>query len=153
MDKKGASMGIIYAEQIEYMSVEQMQKIHEDEIKIINEIDKLAFEYERGTIEQDELENKLDEYIEHVKAHFANEERLMQEYNFPSYEMHKLAHDMFLMDLQYATRQWKEFGDIKKIINFVAKTPEWIVMHVKSVDAPTADYLARKMENNNSKSL
>ena len=74
----------------------------------------------------------------------------MQEYNFPSYEMHKLAHDMFLMDLQYATRQWKEFGDIKKIINFVAKTPEWIVMHVKSVDAPTADYLARKMENNNS---
>ena len=150
MDKKGAFMGLIYAEQVEYMSVEEMQKTHEDEIKIINEIDKLAFEYERGTVEQEELENKLDEYIEHVKAHFANEERLMQEYNFPSYEMHKLAHDMFLMDLQYATRQWKEFGDIHKIINFVAKTPEWIVMHVRSVDAPTADYLARKMEDNHS---
>ena len=147
-------MGIIYAEQVEYMSVEQMQKTHEDEIKIINEIDKLAFEYERGTIiEKDELENKLDEYIDHVKAHFANEERLMQEYNFPSYEMHKLAHDMFLMDLQYATRQWKEFGDINKIINFVAKTPEWIVMHVNSVDAPTADYIARKMENDTLKSI
>jgi hemerythrin len=143
-------MGIIYAEQVEYMSVDEMQKTHEDEIKIINEIDKLAIGYERGTIEKEELENKLDEYIEHVKAHFANEERLMQEYDFPSYEMHKLAHDMFLMDLQYATRQWKEFGDIHKIINFVAKTPEWIVMHVRSVDAPTADYLARKMEDNHS---
>jgi hemerythrin len=146
-------MGLIYVEQLEYMSVEQMQKTHEDEIKIINEIDKLALGYERGTIEKDELENKLDEYIAHVKEHFANEERLMQEYNFPSYEMHKLAHDMFLTDLQYATRQWKEFGDIKKILNFIAKTPEWIVMHVNSVDAPTADYLARKMENNNSTSL
>ena len=146
-------MGIIYAEQVEYMSVEQMQKTHEDEIKIINEIEKLAYEYERGTIEKNELGKKLDEYIEHVKGHFASEERLMQEYNFPSYEMHKLAHDMFLMDLQYATKQWKEFGDIKKIINFVFKTPEWIVMHVNSVDAPTADYLARKMVNNNSKSI
>jgi len=146
-------MGIIYAEQVEYMSVEQMQKTHEDEIKIINEIEKLAYEYERNTGEKDKLENKLDEYIEHVKEHFASEERLMQEYSFPSYEMHKLAHDMFLMDLQYATKQWKEFGDIKKIINFIFKTPEWIVMHVNSVDAPTADYLARKMVNNNSKSI
>ena len=142
-------MGLIYAEQVEYMSVEEMQKTHEDEIKIINEIDKLALGYERGTIELDELENKLDEYIAHVQAHFANEERLMQEYDFPAYEMHKMAHDMFLTDLQYATRQWKEFGNIKKILNFIAKTPEWIVMHVNSVDAPTADYLARKMEKSN----
>jgi hemerythrin len=142
-------MGLIYAEQVEYMSVEEMQKTHEDEIKIINEIDKLALGYERGTIELDELENKLDEYIAHVQAHFANEERLMQEYDFPAYEMHKMAHDMFLTDLQYATRQWKEFGNIKKILNFIAKTPEWIVMHVNSVDAPTADYLASKMEKSN----
>jgi len=141
-------MGIIYAEQLEYMSVDEMQQTHEDEIKIINAIDKLAYECEKDKTKQAELEKKLDEYIEHVKMHFSNEEKLMQEYDFPSYEMHKMAHDMFLMDLQYATKQWKEFGDINKIINFVRKTPEWIVMHLKSVDAPTADYIARKMGNN-----
>lgn len=146
-------MGLIYAEQVEYMSVDEMQQTHEDEIKIINEIDKLAIGYEMGTTSLDELENKLDAYIEHVKAHFKNEERLMKEYGFPSYEMHKMAHDMFLMDLQYATKRWKEFGDIKRMINFVAKTPEWIVMHVNSVDAPTADYIARKIENENSKGI
>ncbi len=139
-------MGIIYAEQVEYMSVDQMQQTHEDEIKIINAIDKLAYDCERGEDKSAELEERLDEYIEHVKMHFSNEEKLMQQYDFPSYEMHKMAHDMFLADLQYATRQWKEFGDINKIINFVRKTPEWIVMHVNSVDAPTADYLVRKME-------
>ncbi len=146
-------MGIIYAEQVGYMSVDQMQKTHEDEIKIINEIEKLVFGCEKGTANQDELENKLDEYIAHVKEHFRNEERLMQEYDFPSFEMHKMAHDMFLMDLQYATKQWKEFGDINKIINFVFKTPEWIVMHVNSVDGPTADYIARKIEKNNSENI
>ena len=139
-------MGLIYIEQVEYMSVEQMQQTHEDEIQILNEIDKLAMLLERGEATLDELENKLNEYIEHVKEHFSNEERLMKEYGFPSYEMHKMAHDMFLIDLQYATKQWKEYGDIKKIINFVRKTPEWIVMHVNSVDAPTADFLARKMD-------
>jgi hemerythrin len=138
-------MGLIYAEQVEYMSVDEMQETHENEIKILNAIEKLAIGYERGTVERAELESRLDEYIDHVKAHFANEERLMQQYGFPSYEMHKMAHDMFLMDLQYATRQWKEFGDIKKIVTFVYKTPEWIVMHVNSVDAPTADYLASKI--------
>ncbi len=139
-------MGIIYAEQVEYMSVDQMQQTHEDEIKIINVIDKLAYECERGEDKHAELEERLNEYIEHVKMHFANEEKLMQEYDFPSYEMHKMAHDMFLADLRYATKQWKEFGDINKVINFVRKTPEWIVMHVNSVDAPTADFIARKIE-------
>jgi len=28
-------MGLIYAEQVEYMSVDQMQQTHEDEIKIL----------------------------------------------------------------------------------------------------------------------
>lgn len=139
-------MGLIYAEQVEYMSLDEMQETHENEIKILNEIEKLVMKYERDNSVLAELEGKLDEYVAHVKKHFANEERLMEEYDFPSFDMHKLAHDMFLMDLAYATRQWKEFGDIKKIINFVFKTPEWIVMHVRSVDGPTADYIARKME-------
>lgn len=139
-------MALIYVEQVEEMSVEQMQQTHENEIKILNEIEKLAFGFDRKTVELSVLEKKLDEYIEHVKKHFVNEERLMQEYDFPSYDMHKTAHDMFLLDLESAVRQWKKFGDIKKIINFVYKTPEWIVLHVNSVDAPTADYLARKIE-------
>lgn len=140
-------MALIYIEQVEDMSVEQMQQTHENEIKILNEIEKLAFGFDRKTVELSELEKKLDEYIDHVQNHFANEERLMEEYDFPSFEMHKTAHDMFLLDLASATRQWKKFGDIKKIINFVYKTPEWILMHVNSVDAPTANYLARKMES------
>ena len=139
-------MGMIYIEQVEYMSVEQMQQTHEDEIEILNTIDKLAINHSRGESTLEELEAKLDEYIAHVNQHFANEEQLMEQYNFPSFEMHKMAHDMFLADLNYSVRAWKEFGDIKKIINFVRKTPEWIVMHVNSVDAPTADFLAVKIE-------
>ena len=113
-------MALLYAEQVEYLDVEEMQETHEDEIKILNEIEKLATKYSMDKSNLSELEAKLDEYIAHVKEHFANEERLMKKYKFPSYEMHKMAHDMFLIDINSAIRQWKEYGDIKKIINFVS---------------------------------
>jgi hemerythrin len=139
-------MGLLYPEQVEYVDVEEMQKTHEDEIAIINEIEKLATHYAKDASKQGELEAKLNEYSEHVKAHFANEERLMEKYGFYAYEMHKMAHDMFLIDLNYVTKQWKEYGDTDKIINFIYKSPEWIVMHINSMDAATAKHIAQKME-------
>ena len=139
-------MALVYIEQLEDMSVEQMQKTHENEIEILNTIDNLAISYDRGEATEDELVEKIDAYIEHVHAHFANEERLMQKYDFPSYDMHKTAHDMFLEELQHAIKYWKRYEDINKITNFIRRAPEWIVLHVNTVDAPTANYLAKKME-------
>ena len=138
-------MALVYIEQVEHLDVEEMQETHEEEIKLLNEVEKLAIRYQMDKSNLTELETKLEEYIEHVKVHFANEERLMQKYDFPSYDMHKTAHDMFLDDAGYAIQQWKNFGDIKKIINFIFKSPEWIVLHINTVDVPTSAYLAKKM--------
>ena len=140
-------MALLYAETVEHLDVEQMQKTHEDEIAIINEIDKLATIYSMNKTQENlhALEIKLKEYLGHVKEHFANEERLMNKYSFPNYEMHKMAHDMFLQDIGITIKQWEKFGDIEKVINFIRKSPEWIVMHINTVDAPTSLYLSHKM--------
>jgi hemerythrin len=143
-------MALIYAEQVEYMSVEQMQETHENEIAILNDIDRLAIYLDQGKATQEELEAKINEYLEHVHAHFANEEKLMLKYNFPSYDMHKTSHDTFLDELQHAVKYWKRYDDNNKILNFIRKTPEWILLHVNTVDAPTANYLAQKMESDKS---
>jgi hemerythrin len=138
-------MGIIYAEQVEYMSLDQMQETHESEIQLINDVDKLATAVEMGRGNIEELEKKLDEYIAHVKEHFEKEEELMEKYDFHAYEMHAMAHEMFIMDMNYATMLWKQHGDINKIVTFVRKVPEWLIMHVNTVDAPTAEFLARRI--------
>ena len=140
-------MALLYAETVEHLDVEQMQKTHEDEIAIINEIDKLATIYSMNKMQENlhALEIKLKEYLGHVKEHFTNEERLMNKYSFPNYEMHKMAHDMFLMDISLAIKQWKHSGNIDKIIRFIRNSPEWIVMHINTVDAPTSIYLSREM--------
>lgn len=140
-------MALLYPEQVEDMDVEEMQETHDEEIAILNEVDKLAIFYGMDKTEEKlaALEAKLDEYLDHVKKHFANEERLMKKYDFPAYEMHKMAHDMFLTDISIAIKQWKHSGDIDKVIRFIRNSPEWIVMHINTVDAPTSAYLAQKM--------
>ena len=142
-------MALVYIEQVEEMSLDEMQQTHEDEIKILNDIDKLAIFHDRGEASLEDLVSKIDEYIAHVKVHFANEEKLMRKYDFPSYDMHKTAHDMFILDLEYAIDQWKRYDDVTKITNFIRRTPEWIVLHVNSVDAPTSAFLAKKVAEDN----
>ena len=140
-------MALVYIEQLEDMDVEQMQETHENEIKLLNEIDNLAISYDRGEATLEELETRIDEYIEHVQKHFANEEALMQKYDFPSYDMHKMAHDMFLEELNSAVKNWKNYKKVSKITDFLRRAPEWIVLHVNTVDYPTANYLAKKMKS------
>jgi len=144
-------MALLYAESVEHLDVDEMQETHEDEIKILNDIDKLATYYGMDKSEEKlkALEEKIEEYLAHVKVHFANEERLMKKYDFPNYEMHKMAHDMFLMDIGITIKQWKKFGDINKVTNFIRKSPEWIVLHINTVDAPTSAYIAHKMAEEN----
>ena len=68
----------------------------------------------------------------------------MQKHDFPEFEMHKLAHDAFLADRNLTYRSFKE-GDIERMIRFLFGVPEWLVMHVNTVDVPTATFLAQKM--------
>jgi hypothetical protein len=49
------------------------------------------------------------------------------------------------MDLDITIKQWKSFGNIEKVTNFIRKSPEWIVMHINSVDVPTSAYIMHKI--------
>lgn len=137
-------MGIISIEHVDKMSLQQMQQTHEREINILNEIDQLAKEVQNDDEYLDDLENKIIQYIFHVKDHFKSEEDLMQEHGDPTYEQHKLAHDMFLADINYAKMIWDKSGDLDKILSVVRKAPEWLVSHVNTVDKPTAEFIALK---------
>lgn len=138
-------MAIIHPQQLYTMGIDKIQETHENEINMLNEISTLATKYQIGNLDLEDLESKIDEYIEHVKKHFQTEEDLMKEHNYPSYEMHKMAHDMFLSDLNYATMIWKKNNDLEKIIVFIRKTPEWLISHVNTVDKPTDDYISNKL--------
>jgi len=142
-------MAIMSINQVNYVELDQMQKIHEDEINLINEIDEIATACVRGDGDLDLLVEKLEAYVIHVKEHFEYEEELMEEHDFISYDLHKMAHDMFYADLMYATKHWKQNGDLNKIVAFIRKSPEWLESHIETVDAPTAEFLVKKISESN----
>ena len=144
-NSKVIDMALINIEQLGYVEVEEMQKIHENEINLINAIDALATECVAGEDKIDALVEKIETYIQHVREHFDYEEELMEEHDFFSADLHAMAHQMFLADLMYAAKHFRENGDLNKIVAFVRKSPEWLESHIETLDVPTAEFLAKKL--------
>jgi len=141
-------MPLLTIDQVHHIAVDEMQHTHEEEISMLNEINALATIYENDKTKHEELENKLDEYIKHVKVHFANEERLMRLYQFPPYQMHKAEHDRVLHELNDVLIRWKQHGEIDAIIVYLRQSVEWIINHISTMDNMTAMFISQQMNKN-----
>jgi hemerythrin len=141
-------MALLTIDQVPRIAVDEMQHTHEEEISMLNEIDALAMIYEHDKTKQDVLENRLDAYIAHVKAHFANEERLMRLYAFPPYQMHKAEHDRVLHELNSTVIRWKQQGEIDAIITYLRQSVDWIINHINTMDNITAMFISQQTYKN-----
>jgi hemerythrin len=141
-------MPLLAIDQVHHVAVNEMQHTHEEEISMLNEIDALATMYENDKTKYEALEEKLEAYIQHVKDHFANEERLMRLYAFPPYQMHKAEHDRVLHQLNGVLIRWKQHGEIDAIIAYLRQSVEWIINHIHTMDNMTAMFISQQMNKN-----
>ena len=139
-------MALLTIDQVHHVAVDEMQHTHEEEISMLNEIDALATIYENDKTKQKALEAKLEAYIQHVKDHFANEERLMRLYEFPPYPMHKAEHDRVLHELNNFVIRWKQHGEIGAIIAYLRQSVDWIINHIHTMDNMTAMFISQQTQ-------
>ncbi len=137
-------MPLLTIDQVQRIAIDEMQHTHEEEISMLNEIDGLATLYEKDKTKLQELEEKLEAYIQHVKDHFANEERLMRLYAFPPYLMHKAEHDRVLQELNGVLIRWKQHGEINAIISYLRQSVHWIINHISTMDHMTAMFISQQ---------
>jgi len=140
-------MALLTINQVQSVCVDEMQHTHEEEIRMLNDIDELAIMYENDETKHEALEEKLEAYITHVKDHFTNEERLMRLYAFPPYQIHKAEHDRVLHELNSAVIRWKQHGQIDAIIAYLRQSVDWIINHIGTMDHMTAMFIAQKTKN------
>ena len=140
-------MALLIIDQVYHVAVDEMQHTHEEEISMLNEIDALATMYKNDNTKHEELENKLEAYIQHVKDHFANEERLMRLYAFPPYQMHKAEHDRVLNELNHFVIRWKQHGELDAIIAYLRQSVDWIINHINTMDNMTAMFISQQTQN------
>jgi len=95
-----------------------------------------------------ELERTIDFLLVYTVKHFADEEALQKEYDYPDYPRHKQLHEEFKVVAIGLAEQLQQDGYSEALTAEVhSHIGEWLVNHIKGDDLLMALYIKSK-ENN-----
>ncbi len=94
------------------------------------------------TTAADNLPNLLAGFVEHTRAHFAEEERQMTVAGFPAFPVHKAEHDAVLADMANRIAQWHVDRNHGSLVAWLDQpVGEWFINHVRTMDFVTAGFI------------
>jgi hemerythrin len=132
---------LIADKDIQHVSNDMMNILHEEEIRIINEFHDAVLAKESDKI--DEL-FKVVQFD--VEDHFSTEEAMMEESNFYAMQMHKSEHDTMRKKLAQLQASWESNREPEEIQRFLEdEFKHWLVLHVARWDSETALHLGDSM--------
>jgi hemerythrin len=82
----------------------------------------------------------LNRLIRYTKVHFAYEEHLMQQYDYPAYASHKREHDA-LTERVIAFQADFEGGKVAMTIQLLQFLQVWLEHHIKEADTAYRPYI------------
>jgi len=95
--------------------------------------------------DRDGVLSALDALREEVIVHFASEDALMETHAYPERSAHRASHGLFQEDLERLRGDLRTHGlDESTGEAILRRVPEWFDFHVRTNDAPLAQYLARR---------
>ena len=90
---------------------------------------------------KEKIETAMGFLSEYAVKHFASEEALMRESDYPAYEQHKVQHEGFVKEVVAFVSRFKQEGDTisisETINNFVVA---WLKGHIMGSDKAMADH-------------
>jgi len=85
--------------------------------------------------------------LEYTVKHFADEETLQQEHDYPDYAVHKQQHDEFRSVAQAMAIKMDRDGPTDEFVNHVCVTVgRWVMNHIKRHDLKMVEYIRKKDE-------
>ena len=121
------------------VKVKQFDDQHKKLVDLVNKLHD-SMKEGKGAAGAKEVLNSL---ITYTQTHFADEERLMKQHGYPSYEQHKKEHNQLVMKV----------SDIKKLIDegkmlisheLMVFLKEWLVKHIQGEDKKYGPFLNGK---------
>ncbi len=129
--------------EIPRVALERMNRVHEEEIKILNQLYEAIEEFQEGTGSLEEIDRKFEEFFQDVLKHFSSEQEMMEQYNFFAYPMHRGEHDMVLGQLHSLKKKWEKEKNPELIKSYIEKEfLPWLMNHIQTMDTVTAHFLS-----------
>lgn len=95
---------------------------------------------------QEEIFTTLDFLAAYTVKHFADEEKLQVDYDYPDYLVHKRYHDEFKGVVGGMTKQIREEGPTETLIGQVTVAiGDWLLNHIKGDDFRMAAYIKARI--------
>jgi hemerythrin len=96
-------------------------------------------------VSKEETQRTMDLLEEYIIKHFADEEKLQKQSNYPEYESHKKMHELYIGEFQKLKKEFADNGhSLKFTMDLNNSLINWIVKHIKSADVELGRYLKNK---------
>ncbi len=90
-----------------------------------------------------ELEKTIVFLDNYVKEHFAHEEELQRQYNYPQYEKHREWHKAYISQIEAIRNSFAVDGQTVSMVSEVNKKTAILIAHIRNVDSKLAEYIRK----------
>ena len=133
-------MELINLEDVIHLDIPDIDSQHESLIGLINLLHETMLQGSDKTAAE-----LLSQLLEHTRSHFAYEEHLMSQYNYPGYEAHKSEHNRLMQHLAQLAEGYKN-GELLLSFAVVLELKGWAVVHIEKSDKPLGIFLNNQKE-------
>jgi hemerythrin len=130
------SMALIKPEDYLRLEIPEIDSQHDTLIRLINLLHEAMLQG-AGKPALDEL---LSQLLEHTQTHFAFEEELMSQHNYPGYAAHTSEHNRLLQHLVDLAELYKS-GELLLSFAIAIELKGWAVVHIEKSDKPLGTFL------------
>jgi hemerythrin len=118
------------------LKFDSMDELHQEFLDIYNSV---------NVLDINSFKEKLTVLLAHSKKHFAQEEALMDEFNYLTQKEHKEEHNKVLAEMQYFLNlSISAFGQKMLKAYYLEKIPSWFDLHLMSMDSDLVYFLNTK---------
>ena len=120
------------------LGIRKIDEEHAIFLKILNSLED-AVAHGR---ENQEVGKAIDDLILYAYNHFAGEEKLLRDYEYPDYERHIKIHEAATGKiLELANTHQENSGNARQLVLVLT---EWLINHIQGTDKKYAPYLIAK---------
>jgi hemerythrin len=121
------------------VSIEEIDKQHKQLVNLIN----LLYDSMKVGKGRDVLGKVLNELADYTVYHFDTEEKMLMEYMYPSYTMHKREHDNLTKQVTDIKTKF-DLGDAVLTVELMIFLKDWLNNHILQADKKYSDFLNSK---------
>ena len=123
------------------------EKIDNQHKQLVATLNSLIESSQQGK-DKEEIFKVLDFLTGYTIMHFSTEEKLMTQFDFPDYLIHKRYHDEFKITVGDLTKRLVDEGPTNDMIHLVTTTiGNWLLNHIKGDDFRMAAYIKTREES------